>query len=320
MSLSAALLLSLIGVNTPEAGLAQSKLSIHLLGGRVTQGAKEVVRSGPRILKIFDLGKDMLEAAREYKRLHPAGKVIVRVWHTRKWSEKDDPVKSADQFWQEVLQPHLNGLSTADRRLIDYLEGPNEGDSTPTWFSLDQAHWFGRFSARLAGRITEAGCRPIVGCIGVGQPGGTPEQEAAKWRAFYPALSAAKRAGGGWSYHSYTIDYSTDPEKEQWYSLRYRRLIKVMEKDRPDLARMPIFLTEGGVDYSGNSAKDGWKARGTQMKFQEWLAWFDSELQRDSQVEGITLFQSGDPDIWPSFELEPILPWLAQRLKAQRFR
>lgn len=320
MLLCSAVCLASAAFGSPGDDLSHSKLSIHLLGGRYTQGARKVVHSGPRILKIFDLGKDMLDAAREYKRRHPKGKVILRVWHTRKWTEKDDPIHASGQFWSEVLHPHLKGLSAADRKLIDYVEGPNEGDSTPTWFSLSQAEWFGRFSARLADHMASFGVRPIVGCIGVGQPGGTSDQEAAKWRAFFPALSAANRAGGGWSYHSYTIDYSTDPEKEQWYSLRYRKLIKVMEKERPDLARMPLFLTEGGVDYSGNAAKDGWQARGTQKQFQDWLVWFDSEMQKDSQVEGITLFQSGDPEIWPSFELEPILPWLAQRLKAQRFR
>lgn len=320
MPLCASLVLACNAAFSEGDDLSRSKLSIHLLGGRFTQGARQVVQAGPRILKVFDLGKDMLDAAREYKRLYPSGKVILRVWHTRKWTLADDPVASANQFWNEVLLHHLQGLSPSDRRLIDYVEGPNEGDSTPTWFSLSQAHWFGRFSARLADLMASLGVRPIVACIGVGQPGGTPEEEAAKWRAFYPALSAAKRAGGGWSYHSYTINYSTDPEKEQWYSLRYRRLIKIMEKDRPDLAKMPVFLTEGGVDYSGNAAKDGWQARGSQEKFQQWLTWFDSELQKDPQVEGVTLFQSGDPEIWPSFELEPVLPWLAERLKAQRFR
>lgn len=300
--------------------LSESRLSIHLLGGRYTPGARSVVQAGPRLLKIFDLGKDMLDAAREYKSLYPEGKVILRVWHIRKWTERDDPVKSADEFWMEVLQPQIDGLTLENRRLIDYLEGPNEGDSTPTWFSQNQAAWFGRFSARLAGRLGSIGIKPIVGCIGVGQPGGNPEEIAAKWRSFYPALAAAKRAGGGWAYHSYTIDYSTDRDKERWYSLRYRRLIEIMRKDRPDLAAMPIFLTEGGVDYSGSAAKDGWQARGTQEKFKDWLTWFDGEIRKDPQVVGITLFQSGDEAIWPSFELEPILPWLAARLKSHRFR
>jgi hypothetical protein len=295
-----------------------SKLSIHLLGGRYTEGARKVVKAGPPVLKIFDLHKDMLDAAREYKTLHPQGKVVLRIWHTRKWTMEHDPVSAAEEFWSEVLRPPLTNLSRSDQRLIDYVEGPNEGDSTPTWFSLQQAAWFGRFSQRFAQVVGRGGFRPVIGCIGVGQPGGSPEEIAQKWRLFFPALEAAKEAGGAWSYHAYTIDYSKDAEKESWYSHRYRRLVQITRREKPDLADLPLILTEGGVDYSGNAAKDGWQARGSQAKFKGWLRWHDRELKKDPYVLGVTLFQSGDPEIWPSFELEPILPWLAQHIRESR--
>lgn len=302
----------------PPKAKAESKLSIHLLGGRYTPGARQVVQAGPHVLKIFDLHKDMLDAAREYKAVRPDGKTVLRMWHTRKWTLADDPLTAASQYWNEVLAPPLNALSPQDRALIDYVEGPNEGDSTPTWFSLEQAAWFGKFSARLAKLKGEAGFRPVVGCIGVGQPGGDPDEMAAKWRLFFPALEAAAKAGGAWSYHAYTIEYTMDLEKESWYSLRHRRLVDIVRRERPDLAGLTLILTEGGVDFSGNAAKDGWKARGSAEKFQEWLQWFDKELQKDSYVAGITLFQSGDEGLWPSFELEPILPWLAGHIRRSK--
>lgn len=293
---------------------------MHLLGGRYTEGARLVVAAGPRVLKIFDLHKDMLDALRDYKGRHPGGKVVLRMWHTHKWTLRHDPALSAREFWEKVYQGPLQSLSPADRRLIDYVEGPNEGDSSPTWFSLDEARWFGLFSAEFARVARQNGHRPVVGCIGVGQPGGTPEEMAAKWRLFFPALEAAKKAGGAWSYHAYTIDYSTDPEKESWYSLRHRRLVEITRRERPDLAALPLILTEAGVDFSGSGAKDGWQARGDADRFISWLRWFDSELQKDRYVVGATLFQSGDPGLWPSFELEPILPWLAEHLKREAAR
>jgi len=70
-------------------------------------------------------------------------------------------------------------------------------------------------------------------------------------------------------------------------------------------------LTEGGIDRAGNPNQDGWRARGSAAKFQRWLLWYDTELQKDPYVLGVTLFQIGDPTGWWSFDIEPIAQWLA---------
>ncbi|MCS6776773.1 MAG: Ig-like domain-containing protein [Chloroherpetonaceae bacterium] len=303
----------------PPPALSQSRLSIHLIA-RYTNGARQIVAAGPRVLKILDLGADMREALRDYKTRYPNGQTLLRIFTRKRYTRSDNPEASARDFWNTVLAPPINALPPEERRLIDYVEGPNEGDSTPTWETLEDAVWYGRFSAELARVIGQNGFRPCVGSIAVGNPPGTPQEIEARLEAFVPALRAAKAASGAWSYHSYTIEYTTDPGVEYWFSLRYRQFYDFLRRRHPDLANLPLILSEGGVDRDGNPQTSGWQARGTAEDFKNWLRWLDSELRRDSYVVGITLFQSGDTGGWPSFEIEPIAGWMADYLNASRKR
>lgn len=317
-----AMLLSLITlllvVPSPDPpALSRSKLSLHLIM-RYTDGAKKVVAAGPPVLKILDLHDDMRAALRDYKRRHPDGKTVLRIYTRVRYERKDDPAASARDFWERVLKPPLERLPAPERRLIDYLEGPNEGDSTPCWGSVEDARWFSRFWETLAPIIRENGFRPCIGSIPVGNPPGSPQEMQAQLEAFVPALRAAKRADGAWSYHAYTVEYSADPGVERWYSLRYRQFYDYLRRRHPDLASLPMILTEGGVDRDGNPKTAGFAARGDAKRYQQWLAWFDRELQRDPYVLGVTLFQSGDTEVWTSFEHEPVTDWLAQHLTEQR--
>jgi len=149
--------------------LSRSKLSVHLLG-HYTEGGKRVVAVGPRVIKVLDpqANADMLAAMRDYKRRFPTGLVVVRVWEKTPsvhYGLADDPVTSADDFWRKILEPALNRLTPEDRALIDFLEGPNEGETTPTWHSVETATWFGRFWQRLAATIAQTGLRPCVGRV-----------------------------------------------------------------------------------------------------------------------------------------------------------
>jgi len=298
--------------------LSQSKLGIHLIG-RYTDGAKKIIAAGPRVIKVLDpqANSQMVEAMRDYKRRYPRGIVVMRVWERTpqvRYSISDDPVASADDFWRKVLEPAVNALPPSDRKLVDFLEGPNEGENTPTWESVEAAKWFGRFWVQLTKRIASAGFRPCVGSIAVGNPPGTVDEIFAKLDAFVPALRAAKQFCGAWSYHAYSLEYTTDLGVERWYSLRYRLFYEFLKSRHPDIADIPLILTEGGIDRAGNPKTDGWRARGDSEKFQRWLQWFDSELRKDKEVIGVTLFQIGDPQGWWSFDLEPIADWLANYL------
>jgi hypothetical protein len=79
---------------------------------------------------------------------------------------------------------------------------------------------------------------------------------------------------------------------------------------------MPLILTEGGVDQSGDPATSGWQARGSAPDYEHWLNWFDQQMQQDSYVLGCTLFEIGNPESWgwPSFDLEPIAGWMKNYL------
>jgi len=313
-ALAFVLLACIASAQPAKRAVSASKLSVHFIG-RYTPGGQQIVRAGPRLIKILDLGDDMRRAVREYKHLYPKGIVVLRIYTPTRYSERDSPELCARRFWDDVLWPPISRLPGSERRLIDYLEGPNEGDSTPTWESTASVRWFARFWMALAPIIRRHGFRPCIGSIAVGNPGGTPEQVEEKIAAFAPALRQASWLGGAWSYHAYSLRYTTDATEESWYCLRYRRLHEVLKRRFPELARMPVILTEGGIDESGDPNRSGWQARGTPERYQEWLKWFDSELRRDPYVVGVTLFQIGNPEGWRSFDLEPIASWLASYIR-----
>ena len=295
---------------TPSA----SKISAHLINAYTT-GSSNIIAGHPRVLKILDLGGGMLQAARAYKAGTPGGKLVLRIYTPKSYSITNDPAASATNFWTTVLQPPLNALSVSDRALIDYVEGPNEGDTTPTWQSLQAAQWFSTFWQTLSPLIAAAGFKPCIGSIAVGNPPGTPSQIQSYISEFVPALRQAKSLGGVWSYHAYTINYTTDTSVEYYYSLRYRQFYAQFASQFPDLSDMPLILTEGGVDQSGTPSTSGWQARGTAVDYERWLNWFDHELAQDDYVLGCTLFEIGNPAGWSSFDLEPIAGWLGNYLR-----
>lgn len=311
------MVLSILAAVCAAGTLSQSKLSIHLLDDRYTRGAQQIVAAGPRVLKLFDLGPGMRRALADYKTQYPDGKVVVRIWTTLRWPITYNPERAGEEFWDRVLRGPFNSLTPQERRWIDYWEGPNEGDSTPTWATVEETRWYCRFWLSLLRKMKQNGVKPSIGSIPVGNPGGSATEVRAKLAAFLPAFQEAYRMGGSWSYHAYTIDYSTDVNKEIWYSLRYRQIYYELKRMDSWLANFPLILTEGGVDRSGNPYEDGWVSRGSAKQFDDWLRWFDGELRKDPYVIGVTLFQSGGFESWPSFELEAFAPRLVKILKGQ---
>jgi hypothetical protein len=304
--------------------LSASKLSAHLINN-YPAGSSNIVSGHPRVFKVLGLDSGfpsgMVQAMRDYKARVPNGKLVVRIYSPRSYSLANDATASASDFWNTILQQGLNYLAPSDRALIDYLEGPNEGQTPTLGYpngtdqqAMQASQWFNQFWTNLTPLIVAAGYRPCIGSIAVGNPGGSQAQMQSYLAAFVPALRQAQAAGGAWSYHAYTIDYTTDLADEIWYSLRYRQFYSFFAGSYPDLNNMPLILTEGGVDQTGNPATSGWQARGPASYYQRWLNWFDRQMQQDSYVLGCTLFENGDSSGWPSFELEPIAGWLGNYL------
>jgi hypothetical protein len=289
---------------------SQSKISVHLLSS-YSPGAAQIIQARPRLIKILGTDSGMMQAARDFKASTPDGKIVGRIYTPRTWSRTENPAAAGSNFWQTVLAPAFSGLSTEDRALIDYVEGPNEGDSTPTWGSSADTDWYNTFWMHLAPLIANAGFRPIAYSISVGNPPGNSAEIQDRLNRIAPSLRLCQQLGGGWSYHSYSIPYSTNLTDEIWYSVRYRQYYLYFASAHPDLVNLPLILTEGGIDGAGP-----WSTRGDATKYQNWLAWFDSEIRKDDYCLGVTLFQIGETGGWNGFNVEPIAGWLASYLAA----
>ncbi len=292
------------------AQVSSSKLSAHLIGG-YTPGSSNIVSGKPRLLKVLDFPPGMVAAMRDYKAKAPEGKIVVRIYSPQMYDMSSNATASATHFWNTILQPALNSISASDRALIDYLEGPNEGQTPTLGYPWDQrtnaAIWFNQFWTNLTPQMVSAGYKPCIGSIAVGNPGGNPSDWQPLLSQFVPALRQAKAAGGSWSYHSYTLQYTTDLNVEIHDSLRYRQFYSFFAQQFPDITDIPLVITEGGVDQVGDRLSSGWQARGSAANYQRWLNWFDYQMQQDPYVVGCTLFQNGDT-WWASFDLETIMP------------
>ncbi len=283
-----------------------SKLGIFILTS-YSQGAKKIVAAGPKVIKVMDphSSPDMNNAVKDYKQSRPDGIVVVRVYGREPaFTLKQDPIQSAEEYFETRLMQPLNILKNA-KSLYDYIEAPNEVENTPGWETVEEVTWLGKFWARLTELNAGAGFKTCIGSIPVGNPGGDAAQMKAKLQAFAPALDAALKSGGTICYHGYSVEYSTDVAIENWFSLRHRILQQAMREINPEYTRIPFIISEGGIDKTGNPETDGWKARGTEQQFVDWLQWYDEELQKDPQVIGVTLFQVGDTH-WSSFDVEAV--------------
>ncbi len=298
---------------TPGVEKVPSKLGVFLLS-TYSPGAKAIIQNKPKIIKVMDPQSTpaLMSAVREYKNINPKGVVILRVYENtlaKKYTLDDDAQGAAANFFSTVIQPAINRMGN-DLSLFDYIETPNELDNTPGWDSTETAAWLGRFWSELVTLNIQYGLKTCVGSIPVGNPPGEASEVEDKFRAFLPALTAAKQHNGALCYHAYTLDYSTDPANEIYYSLRYRLIHKYLIAVDASLSSLPFILSEGGVDRSGDPQSSGWQTRGDANQYTNWLSWLDSEIAKDDFVIGVTLFQIGDGQ-WSSFDLEPVASWIA---------
>lgn len=314
--------IALICAATTSAGFASdpsnSKLGPHVMSG-FTPGGAQILGAHPRVMKVVsfndtDMAGAMMPAVRAYKAGTPDGLVVFRKWvntaQKPPYTLGQDPTTCANDFWSTVLAPTLDALTPADRALIDYVEGPNECENTPCWGTVAGAQWFGNFWVRLADVIADHGYKPCAFSIPVGNPPGDESLVHQQLDAIVPGLRACKARSGAWSYHAYTNSYSTEIGTEIWFSLRYRQFYSYFAQLYPDLADMPLLLTEGGIDTGGDPHTSGWQAHVDATTYESWLTWHDGQLQQDTYVLGVTLYQIGD-GWWSSFDLEPIAGWMA---------
>lgn len=295
--------------------LSKSKLGIFFLDA--TEEGKKLIEAGPRVIKVLDPQNNpkLMDLVRNYKRMYPDGIVIMRIYErTKNFKYLGPPYdiesEKAKEYWESVLQPEIEKIAPEDRKLFDYLSATNEGDNTPLPDTRDNAYWLSQFWSYLIDYISSSGIKPLIGEINVGilNPSDAIPQ-------MNNSLTKLLDVHGIWSYHAYTIKYTQDVVQELETSLRYRQFYDYFNKNYPNLSSLPMVLGEAGVDLSGGGETSGWQARGDDKRYKCWLIWFDGELQKDPQIIGATLFQIGNYDKWPSFNLDPIVSWLSDYIK-----
>jgi hypothetical protein len=214
---------------------------------------------------------------------------------------------------------------------VDYWEGWNE--PVPT----SRMDWYARFEAERTRQMAAHGFRVAIG----GFATGTPEWD--EFAQFLPAIEVALAHDGILTLHEYgapTLDYRvgealpgrpTYPDRGV-LALRYRWWYEDFLKPRGLV--IPLVISEGGIDgqVQQNLAPPGlgWRdfteywaqerlGKGGSLTYIEQLAWYDSHLQRDDYVIGVTIFTVGSPrGHWTSFDITAILLELAKYVISQR--
>src|SRR5262245_24619324 len=95
------LFITVLATSSVFAQLSSSHISAHLINA-YTAGSSNIIDGHPRVLKILDLGGDMLAAARAYKAGTPGGKIVLRIYTPVSYPNTSDPGTSATNFWTTV--------------------------------------------------------------------------------------------------------------------------------------------------------------------------------------------------------------------------
>lgn len=304
--LLALLLLSALNLemqaSTPKT-LSKSKLGPHILINVKDPGVQTLLNANPRVAKWVLPMAGTMQSLKAYKHKNPQGTTVLRVWWPVKvkYDLSWKPADAAKDYWQNMVK---GGLPLPAPKEVDWLEGLNEFDNLPTdrWYDEPKAsRWFAQFWSALADTMNAAGYHPMVGSFVAGQP----KVEALKPLA---KVMKSKKYAWSWGYHSYTLGMTKDLKQEMEYTFHYRTLSKAC-----DLQGIPLILSEGG--FLDPPASKGWKASHTAAEYLNWLKWFDSEIKKDKDVVGLTIFQSGNKKDFASFDLEPLAKDLAAYLK-----
>ncbi len=312
----------------PAPAMGSTKLGIFARADCTE--AQTAVDGGPRILKV-SLGEppdqNLLTLMRTYKTKYPNGIVVYRFYDdlqatNTQYKKTDDPVASADNYYNRFVKFGLDRLSPSDRALVDYVTADNEFTAFDANRSLqplspssnpadqqviaDNWLWYGKFWTRVAENTVNYNGRikPLIAQIPVGNP--------VLMQYLDPIMSQLNRMqsiGAVMGYHGYTRQYTTDIATElNGNSLYYRKIHDyIASKGGGD---WKFIIDESGVDDKGNGTTDGWQARGTADKFEDWLGWYDGMLKQDAYVLGTTVFVMCGGTQWSSFSLDPIASWL----------
>ncbi len=304
----------------PSGELGPSKLGVHVVRNNHPNIMEFVRRAQPAVMK----GVDDLGFLEEVKEASPRTITIGRLTEKNQAYE-ENPEEAARDFVGRQLQQYLANP------YIDYWEGWNEPDP-----NLERMDWFARFEAERVRQLAQHGLKAAVGGFATGVP------ELDEFVLFLPAIEAAIEHGGILSLHEYGAPdmmflygdplpgYPAYPDRGsltfryRWY---YREILE------PRGLELPLIISEAGIDgiIGGRPGPNGigwsdfsdyWVQQGLGNSgveaFINQLNWYDNGVRQDGYVIGFTVFTAGGIAQWKEYDINSILPDLANYVISQR--
>ena len=281
----------------------------------------EFIRNAqPSIVKaVGDLG-----FLSEVKEASPRTTTIGRIDDIYAQNYIGDPIEAARDYVYKHLETYKLNPG------VDYWEGWNE--PTPR---MQNMGWYAAYESERIRLLAQNGLKAAIGGFAVGVP------EMHEFELFLPAIATAKEYGAILSLHEYGAPhmyngvgsalptYPMYPDRGS-LTLRYRWYYE--EFLIPQDLVIPLAITEAGIDgiignrpgpggkgwhdFTGYWNEIGLGSNGTSAYIGQ-LAWYDTEVRQDGYVIGFTIFTAGDIKGWHSYEIDTILPDLANYVNSQ---
>ena len=305
----------------PSGELGPSKLGIHVVRNNNANIMDFVRQAQPAVMK----GVDDLGFLEEVKQVSPRTITIGRL-SARDQTYVGVPEETARDFVAYQLEQYLANP------YVDYWEGWNEPDP-----NLDRMDWYARFEAERVRLLAQHGLKAAVGGFATGVP------EMDEFELFLPAIEAAIEHGGILSLHEYGAPdmmflygdplpgYPTYPDRGS-LNFRYRWYYRDILEPRGLV--LPLVISEAGIDgiiglgrpgpagYGWADFADYWVQQGLGGSgveaFINQLNWYDNGVREDGYVIGFTVFTAGGIAQWKEYDINPILPDLANYVVSQR--
>lgn len=305
----------------PSDELGPSKLGVHVVRNNNANIMEFVRKAQPAVMK----GVDDLGFLEEVKQVSPRTITIGRLT-ARDQTYVGEPEETARDFVAYQLEQYLANP------YVDYWEGWNEPDP-----NLDRMDWYARFEAERVRLLAQHGLKAAVGGFATGVP------EMDEFELFLPAIETAIEHGGILSLHEYgapdMMFLYGDPLpgfptyadrgplnfRYRWY---YRDILE------PRGLVLPLVISEAGIDgiiglgrpgpgghgwadFSDYWVQQGLGGSGVEA-FINQLNWYDNGVREDGYVIGFTVFTAGGIAQWKEYDINTILPDLANYVISQR--
>jgi hypothetical protein len=269
--------------------LKNSKIGLHIIEPyRKREYDQAVVNARPGVIKVVGDTSELGILDYWHSKLGNSTIYIARIYPYCKAIEDmmsggKSPKEAADVMFA-ALSTHV---TRSGMHWCYYEAGPNEpGD--------DRLVWIDDYYSLIVPRLRAAGIKSVSYNFSVCHP------PIADWRILSGSLEAIKTAGCDWALvglHQYGLCGNMQDYADTRV-LRHRNI--------PQLSKIPIILTESGLDSPGWQCTD----QGTDGYFAD-LAWLDYELRKDDNILGACIYTMDNAPSWEAFRIEGEL---AQRI------